>query len=104
MIDPRDPLKAPRPLAADDGAPVCLETDPLDLFLDGDLIGARGTTLGGDDGIAVAMILAILADDALPHPALEAVFTTDEEVGLLGADDGYVGPAREVPLKPRFGG
>ncbi len=72
--------------AADEGAPVCLETDGLDLFLDGDLIGARGTTLGGDDGIAVAMILAILADDTLPHPALEAVFTTDEEVGMLGAD------------------
>ena len=72
--------------AADTGVPVCLETDPLDLVLDGDLIGARGTTLGGDDGIAVAMILAILADDALPHPALEAVFTTDEEVGMLGAD------------------
>lgn len=72
--------------AADEGAPVCFETDGLDLFLDGDLIGARGTTLGGDDGIAVAMILAILADDTLPHPALEAVFTTDEEVGMLGAD------------------
>lgn len=72
--------------AADEGAPVCLETDGLDLFLDGDLVGARGTTLGGDDGIAVAMILAILADDTLPHPALEAVFTTDEEIGMLGAD------------------
>lgn len=71
---------------ADEGAPVCLERDGLDLFLDGDLIGARGTTLGGDDGIAVAMILAILADDTLPHPALEAVFTTDEEIGMLGAD------------------
>lgn len=72
--------------AADEGAPVCLETDGLDLFLDGDLIGARGTTLGGDDGIAVAMILSILADNTLPHPALEAVFTTDEEIGMLGAD------------------
>ena len=60
--------------------------DGLSLFLDGDLLGARGTTLGGDNGIAVAMALAILADDTLPHPALEVVFTTDEEVGMLGAD------------------
>lgn len=66
--------------------PIDFEKDGLDLFLDGDLVGARGTTLGGDDGIAVAMILAILADDTLVHPALEAVFTTDEEIGMLGAE------------------
>ena len=57
----------------------------LDLFVDGDLIGAHGTTLGGDDGIAVAMALAILADDTLPHPPLEVLFTTDEETGMDGA-------------------
>lgn len=62
------------------------EKDGLSLFLEGDLIGAHGTTLGGDDGIAVAMILAILAATDLPHPALEAVFTTDEEIGMLGAE------------------
>lgn len=62
------------------------EKDGLSLFLEGDLIGARGTTLGGDDGIAVAMILAILAATDLPHPAIEAVFTTDEEIGMLGAE------------------
>lgn len=50
-------------------------------------ITAKGTTLGGDDGIAVAYALAILDDDNLSHPPLEAVFTTNEEVGLLGATD-----------------
>ncbi len=49
-------------------------------------VSAIGTTLGGDDGIAVAYELAILDDDSLKHPALEAVFTVDEEVGLLGAN------------------
>ena len=50
-------------------------------------VTAKGTTLGGDDGIAVAMALAVLADDAIAHPPLEAVFTVDEEIGLLGASD-----------------
>ncbi len=59
--------------------------DPIELKLDGDLISAADTTLGGDDGIAVAMMLAILDDDTISHPALECVFTTDEEIGLLGA-------------------
>lgn len=57
----------------------------LDLFLEGDWIGARNTTLGGDDGIALAYILAILESEEYAHPALEAVFTVDEEIGLLGA-------------------
>ena len=61
-------------------------SDGLDLFLEGDWIGAKGTTLGGDDGIAVAMALAILEDDTLPHPPLEVVFTTDEETGMYGAE------------------
>ena len=52
---------------------------------DGDTIGARGTTLGGDDAIAVAMALAILAADDIPHPPLEVVITVDEETGMLGA-------------------
>ncbi len=59
--------------------------DPIELQIDGDFITANGTTLGGDDGIAVAMMLAILDDDTIDHPALECVFTTDEEIGLLGA-------------------
>ena len=59
--------------------------DPICLQLEGDWLTADGTTLGGDDGIAVAMALAILEDPALPHPPLEVVFTVDEEIGLLGA-------------------
>lgn len=61
------------------------EKDGLDLAIDGDYIYAKGTTLGGDDGIAVAMALAILDDDTLEHPPIEAVFTVDEEIGMLGA-------------------
>lgn len=57
----------------------------LSLAVDGDMIYAEGSTLGGDDGIAVAMALAILDDDSLPHPPLECVFTVDEEIGMLGA-------------------
>lgn len=59
--------------------------DGLDLRVDGDFIYAHKTTLGGDDGIAVAFGLAILDDDTLKHPALEIVFTSEEEVGLEGA-------------------
>ncbi len=60
--------------------------DAIDLIVDGDFISADGTTLGGDDGIAVAMILAVLESDSLEHPALEAIFTVDEETGMYGAD------------------
>lgn len=59
--------------------------DPLDLVVDGDTIYAKNTSLGGDDGIAVAYALAILDSDDIPHPALEVVITTDEEVGMIGA-------------------
>ncbi len=59
--------------------------DGLDIRTDGEKIWAEGTTLGGDDGIAVAMALAILASDDIPHPPIEAVFTVDEEIGMLGA-------------------
>ena len=62
------------------------EKDGLDLAIDGDYIYAKGTTLGGDDGIAVAMALAILDDDTLDHPPIEAVFTVDEELGMEGAE------------------
>lgn len=57
----------------------------LDLAIDGDYLYAKGTSLGGDDGIAVAYALAVLDDDSIAHPPIEAVFTTDEEVGLIGA-------------------
>lgn len=60
--------------------------DGLKLRVDSDFLSAEGTTLGGDDGIAVAYGLAILDSTDLPHPALEVLFTVDEEIGLLGAD------------------
>lgn len=62
------------------------ETDGLRLAVSQDnFVYAEGTTLGADDGIAVAFALAILASDDIPHPPLEAVFTVDEETGMLGA-------------------
>lgn len=61
-------------------------TEGLDLCTDGKKIWADGTTLGGDDGIAVAYALAILASDDLQHPRLEVVLTVDEETGLYGAE------------------
>lgn len=69
----------------DPGVEHNFEKDPLRLKLDGDWLKAEGTTLGGDDGIAVAYMMALLDDDSISHPPLEAVFTVDEEVGLLGA-------------------
>ena len=59
--------------------------DGLDLFIDGDFVKANGTTLGADNGIAITMILAILESDTLAHPEIQAVFTTDEEIGMIGA-------------------
>lgn len=61
------------------------EKDGIDIYTDGDYVKARNTTLGADNGIAVAMILAVLESDEYAHPPIEAVFTTDEEVGMLGA-------------------
>ena len=68
--------------------PDCLKdmaTEPIELYVDGNYLRARGTSLGGDNIIAVAMAMAILDSDDIPHPPIEAVFTVDEEVGLLGA-------------------
>lgn len=59
--------------------------DGLELETDGEWIWAKDTTLGGDDGIAIAMSLAVLGSDNISHPKIEAVFTVDEEIGLLGA-------------------
>ncbi len=58
--------------------------DGLDLYVDGDWLAARGTTLGADNGIAIAYQMAILADKTLRHPALECLMTTDEERGMSG--------------------
>ncbi len=66
-------------------SPIDFTKDGLDLRTDGEYIWAEGTTLGGDDGIAVAYALAILESDEIPHPPLECVFTVDEEIGMDGA-------------------
>ncbi len=62
-----------------------MSKETIDLICDGDLVKADGTTLGADDGIGMAYALAILSDDSLLHPRIEAVFTVDEEIGLIGA-------------------
>ncbi|WP_434309040.1 aminoacyl-histidine dipeptidase [Hominifimenecus sp. rT4P-3] len=61
--------------------------DPLRLKTDGDYLYAEGTSLGADDGIAVAMALAVLDSNEISHPPLECLFTVDEEIGMLGAVD-----------------
>jgi dipeptidase D len=60
--------------------------DPIDAYVDGDWVRARGTTLGADNGIGAAMAMAVLADKSLLHGKLEALFTVDEEVGMDGAN------------------
>ncbi len=59
--------------------------DEISLILEGDYLHADGTTLGADDGVAVAYIMSLLTDETLEHPRLEAIITTDEEVGMHGA-------------------
>jgi dipeptidase D len=61
------------------------DTQGIEMFIDGDWVKARGTTLGADNGIGVASAMAILAADDIPHPAIEALFTIDEETGMTGA-------------------
>ncbi|HBM81789.1 MAG TPA: aminoacyl-histidine dipeptidase, partial [Clostridiaceae bacterium] len=61
------------------------ERDPIKLQVKDGMIYASGTTLGGDDGIAIAYALALLDSDDIPHPPLEVLLTTGEEVGLTGA-------------------
>lgn len=69
----------------DTGCPLDMAVDGLDVTHDGCCIFAKGTTLGGDDGIAVAYALAILDDNTIAHPPLEVIITVDEEIGMLGA-------------------
>jgi dipeptidase D len=61
------------------------EKDPIEAYIDGDWVKAKGTTLGSDNGIGVAAILAILESDKLQHGPLEGLFTVDEETGMTGA-------------------
>lgn len=65
--------------------PINMETDGLDVTHDGQWVFANGTTLGADNGIAVAYALALLADKSIPHPPLEVLITVDEETGMDGA-------------------
>ena len=69
----------------DAGCPLDMAVDGLDVTHDGCCIFAKGTTLGGDDGIAIAYALAILDDNTIAHPPLEVIITVDEEIGMLGA-------------------
>jgi len=61
------------------------DTQGIDMYVDGDWVKAKGTTLGADNGIGVASIMALLASKEIAHPAIEALFTIDEETGMTGA-------------------
>lgn len=61
------------------------ETEGIKMEIDGDWVKAKGTTLGADNGLGVATIMSILESSDIPHPALEALFTIDEETGMTGA-------------------
>ncbi len=61
------------------------DSQGIDMYVDGDWVRARGTTLGADNGLGVATIMAILESKDIPHPAIEALFTIDEETGMTGA-------------------
>ena len=70
----------------DADCPIDMAKDGLDITHDGRYVFAKGTTLGADNGIAVAYALALLADKTIPHPPVEVVITVDEEIGMEGAD------------------
>jgi dipeptidase D len=61
------------------------DTQGIEMMIEGDWVTAKGTTLGADNGIGVASIMALLATNEIPHPAIEAMFTIDEETGMTGA-------------------
>lgn len=68
------------------GAHKDMEKEGLELYVEGDFVHAKDTTLGGDDGIAVAYMLAIADDESISHPPLEFIITVSEEVGMEGAN------------------
>jgi len=75
--------------------------DPIETFVDGEWLKAKGTTLGADNGIGIAMALAVITDPELQHPAIECLFTVDEETGLTGAmklQDGMLKSKRLINL------
>ena len=61
------------------------DTQGIEMYVDGDWVRANGTTLGADNGLGVATIMAILESDTIAHPAIDALFTIDEETGMTGA-------------------
>jgi dipeptidase D len=61
------------------------DSQGIDMYVDGDWVRARGTTLGADNGLGVAMMMAILESKEIKHPAIDALFTIDEETGMTGA-------------------
>ena len=63
-----------------------MEKEGIEVVRDGESLIANGTTLGGDDGVAIAYIMALFKSNDIPHPRIEAIMTSDEEIGLLGAD------------------
>ncbi|MBR6304926.1 MAG: aminoacyl-histidine dipeptidase [Paludibacteraceae bacterium] len=76
-------------------------SDPIETFVDGEWLKAKGTTLGADNGIGIAMALAAITDPNLQHPAIECLFTVDEETGLTGAmklQDGMLRSKRLINL------
>ena len=70
----------------DASCPIDMATEGLDIAHNNYCVYANGTTLGGDDGIALAYAMALLDDTSIPHPPLEVIITVDEEIGMLGAD------------------
>lgn len=75
--------------------------DPIETYIDGDFLKAKGTTLGADNGIGISMALAAITDPNLQHPAIECLFTVDEETGLTGAmklQDGMLQSKRLINL------
>ena len=75
--------------------------DPIETYIDGDFLKAKGTTLGADNGIGISMALAAITDKNVAHPATECLFTVDEETGLTGAmklQDGMLRSKRLINL------
>ena len=62
------------------------ETDPIQTYIDGEWVKAKGTTLGADNGLGVATIMSVMEDKTLKHGPVEALITADEETGLFGAN------------------
>lgn len=82
-------LQAHMDMVAEKNSDVCHDfmKDPIQTYIDGDWVKAKGTTLGADNGIGMAACMAVMADDSLEHGPVEALFTVNEEIGLEGAQN-----------------